>query len=143
MNVEELLTQSFRLIGRLDSEQVIADDMFADGIDILNNFMFSCDHLKGCEWTEKTSKVDPIDNPPSIRRWIIANVAKDLAPEYGRLESYGHIQDQINSAYRAVRQLNKLTPPTYLDTLPKGSGNKYPGQTYLGEYYSEGEDDGA
>ena len=136
MKAGELISQTFLLIGKVDAEQPIDGPEYKTAIFKLNNIMFSKAHL-GLNYSEVIDSNDDITSPNWSWRWMTAALAKDLAPEFGRLESYAYIDEQERDGYRTVLlATQKIDPPELMSTVPRGSGNTCPGD-YSSRFYSE------
>ena len=121
------------------SEAELEADEYADYIDALNNYMLGLD-AQGIRlgYTTVTNLGDTVTVPLGALRGIIANMAIEVAPDYG-----GEISEGLRAAaaagMAAMRRLGQRIRPACLPgTLPRGSGNDWAVYRYS-HFYPEQE----
>lgn len=106
------------------SEAPLEADEYNDFIFALNNYMLSLD-ASGVKlgYTEVQNLGDEVTVPVGALRGIIANMAIEVAPDYGGEITQGLINAAQNGL-KAMRRLGQTIGATaYPSTLPAGSGN--------------------
>lgn len=106
------------------SDSPYEPDEYQDAIFALNNFMLALE-AEGVDldYTEVDNLGDEVTVPPGALRGIIANLAIEVAPDYGGVVSRELIQQAV-SGMKAMRHLGqRLKKTCYPSTLPVGSGN--------------------
>lgn len=106
------------------SEAPLESDEYQDAIFALNNFMSALE-AEGVDlgYTEVNDLSDEVTVPAGALRGIIANVAIEVAPDYGGVVSPELIQ-QAASGMKAMRHLGQtIKASCFPCTLPIGSGN--------------------
>jgi hypothetical protein len=115
------------------SEAPLEADEYQDFIFALNNYMMSLDaqgiHLG---YTEVSNLSDTVTVPVGALRGIIANVAIEVAPDYGGIVTDALVM-QAREGLQSMRMLGQTIGAARLpSTLPVGSGNS---DTTLGWSY--------
>lgn len=120
-----------RILVQADEAPLNASE-YQDFIFALNNYMLSLD-AQGIQlgYTEVSDLGDEITVPAGALRGIIANMAIEVAPDYG-----GQITDALAVAAKngleAMRRLGQsMSASEYPSTLPYGSGNYDYGTSYF------------
>jgi hypothetical protein len=116
------------------SEAPLEADEYQDFIFAMNNYMMSLDaqgiHLG---YTEVSNLSDTVTVPVGALRGIIANVAIEVAPDYGGIVTDALVL-QAREGLQSMRMLGQTIGATRLpSTLPIGSGNS---DTTLGWSYT-------
>lgn len=108
------------------SESTLAPDEYSDGLDALNGYMNDL-QANGVRlgWTDVCNISDVVTVPDGALRAIAANLAIDLAPQYGGRVTPALIQqasEGLKTLYRLGVKIGETRKPV---TLPVGSGNWY------------------
>lgn len=122
-----------RILVQADESPLEASE-YQDYIFALNNYMLSLD-AQGIQlgFTEVSNLGDEVTVPTGALRGIIANMAIEVAPDYGGEISQGLINAAQNGLV-AMRHIGQSMGQTeYPSTLPQGSGNYQ--YTFRGSYY--------
>ena len=107
------------------SDASIEPDEAQDFVFAMNNYMLALD-AEGISlgYTEVTSLGDEITIPTGALRGLIANMAIEVAPDYGGEVSQGLVK-AASEGMKAMRKLGRITMVTaHPSTLPIGSGNE-------------------
>lgn len=129
-----LIRDAYLDIGKGASQQSIKPHMTEAAITALNDLMYECIYSLG--YTEIVSASDEITTPAYTWRWMRKALAVDLAPEFGILESYALLERQKADAWaKVLLRVSAIPAPEIMDTVPMGSGNVEPGETW--QYYEE------
>jgi hypothetical protein len=122
--VEQIAKASLQRLLVQGSESSLNPDDYQDYIFALNNYMTALD-ADGIAlgYTVVDSISDQVTIPIGALRGVIANMAIEVAPDYGVLVSDALVV-QAQQGMNAMRRLGKSSPLTqYPSTLPRGSGN--------------------
>lgn len=118
------------------SEAPLEPSEYQDFIFAMNNYMLALD-AQGVTlgYTEVSSISDEVTIPTGALRGLIANMAIEVAPDYG-----GQVSEALALAARdglqVMRQIGQAIPYTYFpDTLPIGSGNEGDYAWWFSHYY--------
>lgn len=106
------------------SEAPIEADEFQDFIFAMNNFMAQLE-AGGIDlgYTEVSAISDEVTVPAGALRGLIANLAIEVAPDYGGVISEALIT-AASAGMRTMRLIGQTVPESsYPCTLPRGSGN--------------------
>lgn len=108
------------------SEAPIEADESNDIIFALNSFMFDLDaNGVSLGYTEVTDLGNQITVPAGAIRGIVANVALEIAPQFG-VPIPAYLPQKARDGMDTLRRLGiTLQPSSYGATLPIGSGNEY------------------
>ena len=120
------------------SEADLEPDEYQDFIFALNNFMLALD-ADGISlgFTEVSSLGDEVTVPLGALRGIIANMAIEVAPDYGGEISQGLLV-AASDGMRTMRKLGQRIAATqYPSTLPIGSGNEGSYTGRVSSFYSD------
>jgi hypothetical protein len=106
------------------SEASLEADEYQDFIFALNNYMLELDSSGvSLGYTEVANLGDEVTVPLGALRGIIANMAIEVAPDYGGEISQG-LMLAASEGMKTMRKLGQYMPATeYPSTLPIGSGN--------------------
>lgn len=124
--VEQIAKASLQRIIVQGSESPLNPDDYQDFIFALNNYMTDLD-AQGVAlgYTVVNDLSDQVTIPVGALRGVIANMAIEVAPDYGGFVS-PELALQAQQGMNAMRRLGKSSPRTqYPSTLPRGSGNYY------------------
>lgn len=107
------------------SEAPFQADEYQDFIFAFNNYMLSLDAAGvSLGFTEVANLGDEVTVPLGALRGIIANMAIEVAPDYGGEISQG-LMLAAAEGMKTMRKLGQYMPATeYPSTLPIGSGNE-------------------
>lgn len=122
--VEEVAKASLGSILVQGSEAPLNPDDYQAFIFALNNYMTSLD-AEGIAlgYTVVDSINDQVTIPVGALRGVIANMAIEVAPDYGATVTDALVV-RAQQGMNAMRRLGKSSPQTqYPSTLPRGSGN--------------------
>lgn len=123
--VSQVVSSGLKSIIVLGSEASLESEDAQDFIFAMNNFMFDLES-KGVRlgWTNVSNLGDTVTIPAGALRGLIANVAVEVAPDYGGVVSPA-LQMRAISGLKAMYQLGvKVIPSAFPSTLPIGSGNE-------------------
>lgn len=123
------------------SEADLEPDEYQDYIFALNNFMLALD-AEGVAlgYTEVSDLGDTVTVPNGALRGIIANMAIEVAPDYGGQVTEG-LRIAAADGMRVMRLLGQsITPTPWPGNLPRGSGN-YQNNSYSSAFYTDTEAD--
>ena len=123
------------------SEADLEPDEYQDFIFALNNFMLALD-ADGISlgFTEVSSLGDEVTVPLGALRGIIANMAIEVAPDYGGEISQGLLV-AASDGMRTMRKIGQRIAATqYPSTLPIGSGNEGSCTGRVSNFYSDMQD---
>lgn len=133
----DLANRSLRKILVEASESPLEPDEYQDYYDALNDFMHELE-ANGIRlgFTTITGGADEVTVPEGAIAGIVANVALEVAPEYGGKVS-PMLQMQAQRGLNAIRRLGmRQIRSTYPVTLPRGSGAEgYPSRN--SSYYQD------
>ena len=134
MIASTLIKNAYVKIGKIArSEGVNAEDT-STAIDILNELMYSVDYMN-LGYTEVTSGATEITTPAYAWKWMTNKLALELSSEFGALESYPAIDQQVSEGWGSILIAGpRLGPPQVSGNVPLGSGNRCPGDAL---YYTE------
>lgn len=121
---EQVAKASLQRILVQGSEAPFEADEYHDFVFALNNYMSALE-AEGVDlgYTQVENLSDDVTVPPGALRGIIANVAIEVAPDYGGVVSPELVQQAV-SGMKAMRKLGQSLKKTcYPSTLPVGSGN--------------------
>jgi len=136
MKASTLIRNAFVRIGKTGASQSISGEDTETAISRLNNLMRSVSWI-GMGHTEVTSATDDITTPEYSWEWMEMKLAIKLSPEYGQLESYVSLKEDIAEAWSPIlASLNTIGPPQMHGNLPRGYGNRRMGDR-CGRYYTE------
>lgn len=121
----QVLKASLQSILVQASEAPLEADEYQDTIFAMNNFMFDlAANGVNLGYTEVSDLADEITIPTGALRGLIANVAIEMAPEFGGVISEA-LAVRATSGIKTMRHLGlTLGPSAYPYTLPRGSGNE-------------------
>jgi len=120
-----LKTALLRIISQ-GAEADLQPDEFDDAIFAMNNYMFDLD-ARGVRlgYTQVTNLADNITVPLGALRGVIANVAIEIAPDFGGEISPGLVR-AAKEGLEAMEELGVVvTTSVFPSTLPIGSGNEH------------------
>lgn len=123
------------------SEAHLEADEYQDFIFALNNYMLSLD-AQGIKlgYTVVSDLADPVTVPVGALRGLIANLAIEVAPDYGGVVSDALIL-QAREGLQAMRMLGQTMGATRMPpTLPIGSGNSDTTYGWSFNYYPDSEE---
>jgi len=123
------------------SESPLSADEYQDFIFAMNNYMTALDasgvHLG---YTVVSNLGDTVTVPTGALRGLIANMAIDVAPDYGGVVTDALVL-QAREGMQAMRQLGQTIGATRNpSTLPIGSGNTDAGYGWTWNFYPESEE---
>jgi hypothetical protein len=123
------------------SEAPLEADEYQDFIFAMNNYMYALDaqgiHLG---YTAVTTLADPVTVPVGALRGLIANLAIEVAPDYGGVVSEALVM-QAREGLQAMRMLGQTIGATRKpSTLPIGSGNSEATYGWTWNFYPESEE---
>ena len=124
--VEQIAKASLQRILVQGSESTLNPDDYQDFIFALNNYMTALD-AEGIAlgYTVVDDLSDQVTIPVGALRGVIANMAIEVAPDYGGVVTDALVV-QAQQGMIAMRRLGKSSPQTqFPSTLPRGSGNYY------------------
>lgn len=127
--VEQVAKASLQRILVQGSEAPFEQDEYMDYIFALNNYMTALE-AEGISlgYTEVSSLSDTVTVPTSALRGIIANMAIEVAPDYGGVVSDALVVAAKNGM-KVMRLVGQhIAASRFPSTLPRGSGN------YNGDY---------
>ena len=136
--VAQVVKASLQRILTQASEAPIEADEAQDFIFAMNNYMLALD-AEGISlgYTEVSDLGDDVTVPTGALRGLIANMAIEVAPDYGGEVSSGLVK-AATEGMKAMRRLGQIiVTSAYSSNLPIGSGNEwgtrgtrhfYPGQ---------------
>lgn len=136
--VSQVVSSGLKSIIVLGSEASLESDDAQDFIFAMNSFMADLD-AKGVKlgWTDVANLGDTITIPTGALRGLIANVAIEVAPDYGGVVSPA-LQMRAISGLKSMYQLGvKVIPSAYSSTLPVGSGNEDKNQITDDHFYAD------
>lgn len=122
------------------SEAALEPDEYQDFIFAMNNYMAQLD-AQGITlgYTEVSDLGDNVTVPAGALRGIIANMAIEVAPDYGGVVSEGLVK-AAREGMQTMRTIGGRMGPTALpSTLPIGAGNEYQNYGMAGHFYPESE----
>ena len=122
------------------SEAPLEADEYQDFIFAMNNYMTSLDaagvHLG---YTVVSGLADEVTVPVGALRGLIANMAIEVAPDYGGVVSDALVL-QAREGLQAMRMIGQTIGGTrYPSTLPVGSGNSDNGYGVSWSFYPDSE----
>ncbi len=120
------------------SESELEADEYQDYIFALNNYMLSL-AASGINlgYTAVDNLADLVTVPTGALRGIIANMAIEVAPDYGGIVSEG-LAIAARDGMKVMRLLGQtITPTKYSSLLPVGSGNQNVGYGRSGYFYPD------
>jgi hypothetical protein len=120
----DLASRSLKLILVEAADAPLEPDEYDDYYDALNDFMaaLEADGVR-LGYTPVTNGADEVTVPPGAIRGIVANMAIEVAPDYGGKVSPALAQ-QAMAGMRTLERLGVHIGPTSLpDNLPRGTGN--------------------
>jgi hypothetical protein len=123
------------------SEAELQPDEYQDFIFAMNNYMLDLD-ASGITlgYTEVSNLADQITIPTGALRGLIANMAIEVAPDYGGEITQG-LQIAAQEGLKTMRKLGiEIKRSNYPSTLPIGSGNEHCGTWRTSHFYPEQED---
>ena len=123
--VQEVAKASLQRILVQASEAPLEADEYQDFIFAMNNYMSALE-AEGVRlgYTTVYNLSDDVTVPQGALRGLIANLAVEVAPDYGGVVSPELIQQAV-SGMKAMRQLGQRIKPTRNpSSLPLGSGNQ-------------------
>ena len=136
MNASEVIKSAYIKIGKLAAEQSLSGADTQTAIEYLNDLMYSISYL-GLSYTEVTAGSDEITTEAYAWKWMKNQLALELAPEFGVLESYAAIERMASEGWSAIIvATSRIGPPQLSGNVPRGSGNMSPGNRES-KYYSE------
>jgi len=123
------------------AEAPLEADEYQDFIIAMNNYMLALDsqgiHLG---YTAVSNLADEVTVPLGALRGVIANVAIEVAPDYGGVVSDALVM-QAREGLQAMRMLGQTIGGTRMpSTLPIGSGNTDTGYGWSWNFYPDSED---
>jgi|DEB3_MinimDraft_2_1074329.scaffolds.fasta_scaffold03278_4 hypothetical protein len=123
------------------SEAPLEADEYQDFIFAMNNYMLSLDaqgiHLG---YTQVSDLADQVTVPVGALRGVIANVAIEVAPDYGGVVTDALVL-QAREGLQAMRMLGQTIGATRMpSTLPIGSGNSDSGYGWTWNFYPDSEE---
>ena len=118
------------------SESPLEASEYQDFIFSMNNFMLDLD-ARGVSlgYTEVSDLGDDVTIPTGALRGLIANMAIEVAPDYGGEISQGLALAASAGMKTMIRLGNIITQTEYPATLPRGSGNWDSGSGLQSNYY--------
>ena len=138
--VEQIAKASLQRILVQASEAPLEADEYADYIFALNNYMTALE-ADGISlgYTVVADLSDAVTVPTAALRGIIANMAVEVAADYGGIVSESLIVAALNGmkTMRLIGQI--ITPSRYPGTLPRGSGNSNGSNQLVSNFYPDGE----
>lgn len=120
------------------SEAPLEADEYQDTIFAMNNYMaaLAADGVN-LGYTEVANLADEITIPSGALRGLIANVAIEMAPEFGGVVSEA-LAVRALSGLKTMRNLGiTMGPSAYPSTLPVGSGNEGSGVLTNDHFYPD------
>jgi hypothetical protein len=120
----DLANRSLKLIVVEAADSPLEPDEYQDYYDALNDFMADLE-VRGVRlgFTTVSNPSDEITVPPGAIRGIVANMAIEVAPDYGATVSQPLVL-QAQEGMRALRRLGQAPiRASYPPTLPMGTGN--------------------
>lgn len=124
--VAQVVKASLQRILTQGSEAPIEADEAQDFIFAMNNFMLALD-AEGVAlgYTEVNNLADEITIPSGALRGLIANMAIEVAPDYGGEITQGLVV-AASDGLKAMRKLGQIiVTSAYPSNLPIGSGNEW------------------
>jgi hypothetical protein len=123
------------------SEAPLEADEYQDFIFAMNNYMLALDasgvHLG---YTQVSNLGDLVTVPVGALRGMIANLAIEVAPDYGGVVTEA-LALQAREGFQAMRMLGQTIGATRKpSTLPIGSGNTDTGYGFTWNFYPESEE---
>lgn len=123
------------------SEAPLEADEYQDFIFAMNNYMLALDaqgiHLG---YTVVSNLADQVTIPVGALRGVIANLAIEVAPDYGGVVTDALVL-QAREGLQAMRMLGQTIGGTRMpSTLPIGSGNTDTGYGWSWNFYPDSED---
>jgi hypothetical protein len=123
------------------SEAPLEADEYQDFIFAMNNYMLALDasgvHLG---YTQVSNLGDQVTVPVGALRGLIANLAIEVAPDYGGVVSDALVL-QAREGLQAMRMLGQTIGGTRMPaTLPIGSGNSDVGYGWTWNFYPDSEE---
>ena len=123
------------------SEAPLEADEYQDFIFAMNNYMLALDaqgiHLG---YTAVSNLADQVTVPVGALRGVIANLAIEVAPDYGGVVTDALVL-QAREGLQAMRMLGQTIGGTRMpSTLPIGSGNTDTGYGWSWNFYPASED---
>lgn len=121
---EQVINAALRKVMVQGSEAPLQPDEYQDGIFAMNAFMADLD-AQGVAlgYTVVTSTSDPVTIPTGALRGLIANLAIEMAPDFGGIVS-PELVEQARTGLETMRLIGQSIPTSaYPSTLPYGSGN--------------------
>lgn len=137
--VEQVAKAALNRIMVQGSEAPLEADEYQDFIFAMNNFMAQL-AAQGINlgYTEVDSIQDEVTIPTGALRGLIANMALEVAPDYGGVVT-AELQLAAANGAQTMRLLGQhIKPSRYPSTLPIGSGNEPRGIGYQ-HYYPDAE----
>ena len=124
--VAQVVKASLQRILTQASEAPIEADEAQDFIFAMNNYMLSLDAMGvSLGYTEVSGLGDEVTIPTGALRGLIANMAVEVAPDYGGEVSAG-LAVAAADGFKAMRRLgNIIVTSAYSSNLPIGSGNEW------------------
>lgn len=122
--VEQVAKAALQRILVQGSEAQFEADEYQDFIFAMNNFMAALD-ADGVQlgYTAVSNLSDTVTIPTGALRGLIANMAVEVAPDYGGVVSEALAVQAVNGL-KTMRLLGQSVPSSrYPGTLPRGSGN--------------------
>ena len=123
--VSQVVSAGLKSIIVLGNEADLESADAQDFIFAMNNFMLDLD-ANGVKlgYTEVSNLGDEVTIPSGALRGLIANVAIEVAPDYGGMVSAA-LQQRANSGLKTMKHLGiQIRSSAYPSTLPIGSGNE-------------------
>jgi len=138
--VEQVAKASLQRILVQASEAPLEADEYADYIFALNNFMTALE-AEGVSlgYTIVADLSDEVTIPAGALRGVIANMAVEVAPDYGGIVSEALVVAAKNgmTVMRLIGQ--RIVSSRFPSTLPIGSGNYNANSGDSGEFYADAE----
>ncbi len=123
------------------SEAPLEADEYQDFIFAMNNYMLALD-AQGINlgYTAVSNLADQVTVPVGALRGVIANLAIEVAPDYGGVVTDALVL-QAREGLQAMRMLGQTIGGTRMpSTLPIGSGNTDTGYGWSWNFYPDSED---
>lgn len=123
--VAQVAKASLQRILVQESEARLEPDEYQDYLFALNNYMLALD-AEGIKlgFTEVNNLGDQVTIPIGALRGVIANMAIEVAPDYGG-EVSASLTKAAEEGMRAMRRLGvRIASSRFPSTLPIGSGNE-------------------
>ena len=136
--VDQLATASLKRILVQAGDAPIEADEAQDYVFALNTYMLDLD-ASGIKlgFTEVSDLGDEVTVPTGALRGIIANMAIEVAPDYGGVVSAA-LQATARAGLATMRKLGvTIGRAAYPSTLPVGSGNESEGAWRTSHYYPD------